>query len=123
MSAIIPRAKTGQEEGPGGRATCTIGPCQRSPPLNPTGSHQWVTFLDPGTTSKEEQVLGQASADLDLGSLLELGLGLKCFLQEPAIMQEEGGGSNLSQGPWQMIMNTGSSGGGAESTCLTDGRS
>ena len=41
---------------------------------------------------EEEQVLGQASADLDLGP------DLKCFLQELAIMQEEGGESNLSQG-------------------------
>ena len=31
-------------------------------------------------------------------ALLELGPDLKCFLQEPAIMQEEGGGSNVSQG-------------------------
>ena len=50
-------------------------------------------------TSEEEQVLGQASTDLDLGPLLELGPDLEHFLQEPAIMQEEGGESSLSQGP------------------------
>ena len=69
-----------------------------SPPLSPNGSHQWVTFLDLGPTSEEEQVLEQASYDLDLGSPLELGLDLKYFLQESAIMQEEVRGSNLSQG-------------------------
>ena len=72
--------------------------CQ-SPPLSLTGPHQWVTFLDPGMTSEEEQVLEQASADPDLGFPPEVRPDLKCFLQEPAIMQEEGRGTNLSQGP------------------------
>ena len=70
-----------------------------SPPLSLTGSHWQVTFLDPGTTSEEEQALEQASTDLDLGPLPELGPDLKCFLQEPTIMQGEDGGSDLSQGP------------------------
>ena len=69
-----------------------------SPQLCLTGSHQWVPFLDSGTTSKE-QVLWQASADLYLGPPLELGPDLEHFLQELAIMQEEGRGSDLFQGP------------------------
>ena len=50
-------------------------------------------------TSEEELVLGQAPADLDLGPTPELRPDLKCFLQEPAIIQEESRGTNLSQGP------------------------
>ena len=50
-------------------------------------------------TSEEEQVLGQASADLDLGPLLELGPDLEHLLQEPATMQEEDKQSDISQGP------------------------
>ena len=50
-------------------------------------------------TSEEEKVLGQASDDLDLGPPLELGPDLEYFLQEPATMQGEDGGSNLSQEP------------------------
>ena len=50
-------------------------------------------------TSEKEKILGQASTNLDLEPPLELRLDLKCFLQEPATMQEEGGGGNLPQGP------------------------
>ena len=74
--------------------------CQsQSPEPSPTGPHWWVTFLDPGMTSEEEQVLEQASTDLDLGPPLELRPNFECFLQELTIMQEEGRGSDLSQGP------------------------
>ena len=50
-------------------------------------------------TSEEEQVLGQASADLDLGPPLKLGPDPKCFLQELATLQGEGRDSDLSQEP------------------------
>ena len=50
-------------------------------------------------TLEEEEVLEQASTDLDLGPPLELGPDLECFLQELAIMQGKGRGSNLPQGP------------------------
>ena len=65
--------------------------------MGPTGSHQWVTFLDPGTTSEEEQVGGQASDDPDLGPPLELGPDLEDFLQELVTMQREDRGSDPSQ--------------------------
>ena len=39
----------------------------------------------------------QASTDLDLGPLPDLGMYLEYFLQELAAMQGEG---NPSQGPW-----------------------
>ena len=81
------------------RAPPEEGHQAQSPTLGPTGSHQWVTFLDPGTTSEVEQVTGQASADLDLWPLLELGPDLECFLQELAAMQEENEQRDLLQGP------------------------
>ena len=49
-------------------------------------------------TSEEEQVLEQASTDLDVGPPPELGPDLECFLQELAIMQGEGGGNDYSKG-------------------------
>ena len=88
----------------GQKHRCSRAPQRKATNLGPllwvpAGSHWWVTFLDPGMTLEEEQVFQQASADLDLGPLLELGPDLKCFLQGLGIMQGEGRGSNLSQGP------------------------
>ena len=82
--------------------------------------HWWVTFLDPGMTSEEEQILGQTSADLDLGTPAGAETGpWTCFLQEPATMQEEGRGVEIFlKDPWKKTMMTGSSGGGIESACL-----
>ena len=81
------------------RALPEEGSQAQSPTLSLTDPHQLVTFLDPGTTSKEEQVTGQASTNLDLGPSLELGPDLKHFLQEPATVPEEGKWSKFSQGP------------------------
>ena len=64
----------------------------QSPSQSLNGSHHWVTFLDPGVTSEEDQ----ASAVLDFRALPDLGPDLKYFLQGLAAMQGEG---NPSQGP------------------------
>ena len=79
-----------------GRAPLREGHQSQSPSLSPNGSHWWVTFLDSGATLEEEQVLGQASTDFDLGPLPDLGPDLEYFLQELAVMQGEG---DPSQGP------------------------
>ena len=50
-------------------------------------------------TLEEEQTLGQASTDLDLGPPPQLRPDLEHFLQELAAMQVEGGGDNLPKGP------------------------
>ena len=70
----------------------------QSPTCSPTGSHQWVTFLDP-ETFEEDQAAGQPSTNIDLGPLLKLGPDIKHFLQEQVTMQKEGNGRNLSQDP------------------------
>ena len=44
---------------------------------SPTDSPWWITFLDPETTSEEDQAAGQPSTSLDLGPSLKLGLDIK----------------------------------------------
>ena len=74
-------------------------------------------------TLEEEQVLGQASADLNLGPLPELELDLKCFLQEPAIMQGESRGAIFLKDPQQKTTKIGLSGGDVDLTHPIDGGS
>ena len=81
------------------RASPEEGSQAWSPTCSPTGSHQWVTFLDPETTSEEDQAAGQPSASLDLGPSPVLGPDIKHFLQEPATTQKEGKGSDLLPEP------------------------
>ena len=59
---------------------------------------------------EEEQVLGQASTDVDLGPLPDLGPDLEYFLQELATMQER---VILPKDHGQKTMRTRLSGGGA----------
>ena len=81
------------------RASPEEGNWAQFPTLSLIASHWWVTFLDQGTISKEEQVTGQPSTCFDLGPLPELELDLKHFLQEPATMPEEGKGAIFCKGP------------------------
>ena len=105
------------------RASPEEGSQALSPTHSLTGSPQWVTFLDPETTSEEDQAAGQPSTSLDLGPLPKLGPDIEHFLQELAAMQKEGKGSDLLQDPQQKTTKSGLSGGGARSSHLTGGRS